>query len=94
MMQYKRIEFITNGQLAFTNNLCTYRPNDGRDRDRGGYGMITAINAIIPNGVVVINNVEVAAAVNDRNDRNDRNGGGGKFEEEILNKTFEELMVS
>jgi hypothetical protein len=71
---------ITNGQLAFTNTpfVRTPRPNEGRDRDRGGYGNDYRNKRNNPKyGGHQQRGGGGGGGRNDRNDRNDRNGGGG-----------------
>jgi len=59
---------LTDGQLTFTNTpyVRQHRPNEGRDRDRGGYGDYR-------------NKRNPKFQQRDRGGRNDRNDRGGKF---------------
>ncbi len=59
---------ITQGQLEFTNTpfVKAYRPQEARDRDRGGYGKQRG-------------KFQQRGGGGHRNDRMDRGGGGGKF---------------
>ncbi len=69
---------ITQGQLSFTNTpfVRTPRPNEGRDRDRGGYGN----NDFRNKRNQKYGHQQRGGGGGGRNDRNDRNsGGGGKF---------------
>lgn len=69
---------ITQGQLTFTNTpfVRTPRPNEGRDRDRGGYGN----NDFRNKRNQKYGHQGRGGGGGGRNDRNDRNsGGGGKF---------------
>lgn len=69
---------ITQGQLTFTNTpfVRTPRPNEGRDRDRGGYGN----NDFRNKRNQKYGHQQRGGGGGGRNDRNDRNnGGGGKF---------------
>ena len=67
---------ITQGQLTFTNTpfVRTPRANEGRDRDRGGYGNNDFRNK---RNQKYGHQQRGGGGRNDRNDRN--NGGGGKF---------------
>jgi hypothetical protein len=60
---------ITQGQLEFTNTpfVKAYRPQESRDRDRGGYGKQRGKFQ------------QRGGGGGHRMDRNDRGGGGGKF---------------
>ena len=65
---------ITDGQLTFTNTpyVKAFRPQDNRDRDRGGgYGK--------QRGKFQQRGGSGGGGGQYRNDRNDRGGGGGKF---------------
>jgi len=67
---------ITNGQLTFTNTpyVKAFRPQENRDRDRGGYGK--------QRGKFQQRSGGGGGGGQYRNDRNDRDrsgGGGGKF---------------
>ena len=61
---------ITNGQLTFTNTpyVKAFRPQENRDRDRGGYGKQRGKFQQRSGG---------GGGGQYRNDRNDRSGGGG-----------------
>jgi hypothetical protein len=67
---------ITDGQLTFTNTpfVKAFRPQENRDRDRGGYGKPR--NKFQQRGG---GGGGGGGRRNDRNDRNDRGGGGGNF---------------
>lgn len=65
---------ITNGQLTFTNTpyVKAFRPQENRDRDRGGYGKQRGKFQQRSGG-------GGGGGGQYRNDRNDRSGSGGKF---------------
>ena len=70
---------LTNGQLEFTNTpyVKSFRPNENRERERGGYGDYRNKR----NNQKFQQRGGGGSNRNDRNDRNDRNNdrGGGKF---------------